>query len=138
MSVIDAVVLGNLAILGWIDIKKKMIPVVPVAVAGSVLLLYRFWEGCTFFEVAAGLVPGAVLLLLAFCTRESIGTGDGLVFCMIGAGCGLENTVAVLGFALVCSALLAIVLLVLRKVRRKTVLPFLPCVFTGYVISLVL
>lgn len=138
MSIVDVVLLGSLAVLGWIDIKQKMIPVVPVVATGIMLLLYRLWEGNSFEGVAAGLLPGAVLLLLAFCTGESIGSGDGLVVCMVGAGCGLENTVAVLGMALVCVALLAIVLLAAGKAGRKTELPFLPCVFAGYIISLIL
>ena len=69
-----------------------------------------------------------------FATKESIGTGDGLVLCVLGLFCGWRQCLAIFGMALVLSAILSIILLICRKAGRKTELPFLPSLFGGYVL----
>lgn len=88
-------------------------------------------------ELAVGTIPGILLLLLAFCSGESIGKGDGLVLFMLGIYCGVAKAVAVLGMALLLVAVLALILLVLKRANRKTELPFLPCLCAGYLLSMV-
>lgn len=137
MNIAEWVMMGTLAGFGVYDLKRRRVPVAAVAVCSLVVLVYRLGAGIGFWELAAGLVPGAVLLLLARCTKESIGTGDGLVLCCLGLFCGLRQTVAVLGMALVLSSVMAIVLLVLRRAGRKTELPFLPCLCSGYLLGII-
>ena len=130
------IALGALAGLSVYDLKQKRVNVAVVAFLALAVLVYRFCTGTGVLMLLAGLVPGAVLVLVAFATKESIGTGDGLVLCVLGMFCGLKQALAVLGTALVLAALLAMILLVLKRAGRKTELPFLPCLCAGYMLGL--
>ena len=134
MEAADWVMLGILAGFAIYDLKTKTVPVAAVAVVAAGVLIYRFCIGCRVAELATGLMPGIVVLVLAFATRESIGTGDGLVVCLLGLFCGWRQCLAVFSMALIVSAVLAMVLLVCRKAGRKTELPFLPGLFGGYLL----
>lgn len=137
MNVVNAILVCGLAVLAYVDIKHKMIPVAPVVLISAILLLYGWWEGQSIAGLAAGILPGGMLLLLAYCTGESIGAGDGIVFCMIGAGCGFTRTITILGGALLLAAIVAGMLLVIKKAERKTELPFLPSVFLSFLLELI-
>ena len=134
MEAAEWVMLAVLVGFAAYDIKTKMIPVTAVMIAAASVLLYRFYIGVGIRELVIGLIPGALLLVLAFVTRESIGTGDGMMLCIVGLFCGWRQSLAIFGMALVLSALLSIILLVCRKAGRKTELPFLPSLLGGYLL----
>lgn len=134
MEATEWVMLAVLIGFAAYDIKTKTVPVAAVVIIAVSVLLYRLCMGIEVLELAIGLLPGIVLLVLAFATRESIGTGDGLVVCVLGLFCGWRRCLAIFGMALVLSAMLSIILLVCRKVGRKTELPFLPSLFGGYLL----
>lgn len=136
MKIIEGMVLAGLCLLAVVDIKEKRIPVVPVALAGSLLAWYQLWQGTGIWELLAGILPGLLLLFLSVCTRGGIGAGDGWVLCVLGIAAGVQKTVTVLGTALVLEAVIAAFLLAVKKAGRKTELPFLPCVLTGYLVVL--
>lgn len=138
MGVAEVCMLVVLAGFAGYDIKTKRVPAPAIGVFGVLVAIYRLCAGTELLMLAAGLVPGLVLLLLAYITKESIGTGDGLVLCIIGMFYGWKKTVVILGMALVLSAVLAMLLLVLRRAGRKTELPFLPCLFSGCLLCLFL
>ena len=116
------------------DIKNKMIPTMAVKIITAGVLAYRLCIGIEIRELIIGLIPGILLLLLAFATRESIGTGDGLILCVLGLFCGWRQCLAIFGMALLLSALLSIILLLCHKAGRKTELPFLPSLLGGYLL----
>ena len=137
MDIANGIMLGVLGGFAIYDLKYKKVPVWAVLVFGAVVLGYRFYAGAGIVELLFGLVPGILLLLTAFCTRESIGYGDGMVLCVLGLFLGIKNALAVLGMALFLAALPAGLLLVLKRAGRKTELPFLPCLFAGALLRLV-
>lgn len=134
MEAAEWIMLAVLTGFAAYDIKTKRIPLLVVIVIAVSVLLYRLCIGTEILELVIGLIPGIVLLMLAFATRESIGTGDGLVLCVLGLFCGWRQCLAVFGMALVLSALLSIILLICHKVGRKTELPFLPSLLGGYLL----
>ncbi len=134
MDIAKGILMGILAGLSVYDLKTKKVPVSVVVLAGIGGIVYRLYMGTKVIVLLAGLVPGVVLLLLAFLTKESIGIGDGMVLCVIGLLCGWKETVAILGMALVFAAIIAVILLVSKRVGRKTLLPFLPCLCAGYLL----
>lgn len=134
MDVAEGIVIGLLLVLSIFDMRMKKVPVWLIGLAAGVALIFRMVESVPVLQLLAGLLPGIFVLLLAVCTKESIGTGDGLVLCALGLFCGLKETVAVLGMALFFAAVVAVVLLVLKRAGRKTELPFLPCLCTGYLL----
>ena len=134
MDVAEGIVIGLLLVLSIFDMRMKKVPVWLIGLVAGVALIFRMVESVPVLQLLAGLLPGIFVLLLAVCTKESIGTGDGLVLCALGLFCGLKETVAVLGMALFFAAVVAVVLLVLKRAGRKTELPFLPCLCTGYLL----
>ena len=116
------------------DMKTKTVSLRAVAVLAVGVFIYRLCAGTGMAELAAGLVPGALVVVLAFVTKESIGMGDGLMLCVLGMFCGWRRCLTVFGLALLLSAVLAIVLLVCRRAGRKTEIPFLPGLFGGFFI----
>lgn len=134
MRGLDFVTVIGLFVLAVIDVKKKKIPVWFVGVFSMVLFIIRFIEGISLLDFVVGLLPGVVLLILAVCSREKIGIGDGLVLCALGIGYSLKDIVGILGVSFFITAIWAIALLILKRANRKTELPFLPCLFIGYLL----
>lgn len=136
MNNAEWIALGVLAGLSVYDLKTKKVSVAAVLLFGIPVLIYRIFTGAEFVDLLLGMLPGLLLLVTAVCTGESIGIGDGLVLCVLGVFCGIQRAVAVLGMALVFAALLAVILLTLKRAGKKTALPFLPCLFAGYILCL--
>lgn len=114
------------------DMKKKEIPVFMLMAAGVLSVLYMIViRDADGGNIAYSLLPGAVLLALSLCTRESIGYGDGLIVLIMGMWLGpLMCTAAVL-LGLLLSAVCALFLLILRKVQGKSRIPFVPFLAVG-------
>ena len=129
-------VFGALVGLSAYDMKEKKVKVAAVAFLGMAVVVYRLYIGAGAAELFSGLVPGILLLVVSFVTRGSIGEGDGLVLCVLGLFCGVKQTVAILGMAFFLCAALSVLLLLCRRVNKKTELPFLPCLCSGYVLYL--
>lgn len=114
------------------DIRKKEIPVAVIALFGSLAFLYAvIWGGKDWSEILYSLAPGLFLLLLALCTRESIGYGDGLAAVVVGILVGWKECLAAIISGCLLSSVFALVLLVCRKVRGKSRIPFLPFLAAG-------
>lgn len=137
MEIAEGIMLTGLLVLSIFDLRTRKIPVLPVVFLGTAALIYRVATGAGCLELIIGILPGVFLLLLAYATRESIGYGDGLVIGVLGLFCGAKQAMAVLGMAFVFSAALSILLLAARRAGRKTELPFLPCLWAGYLLCLV-
>ena len=129
-------VLGVLAGFSAYDLRWKKVSTAAVALFGVAVLVYRIVSEASVTMFLPGLLPGMGLLLVAFVTKESVGTGDGLVLCVMGLFCGLKPVLAVFGMALLLCALLAMILLICRRVGKKTELPFLPCLCGAYLLYL--
>ncbi len=119
-------------ILTVMDIRKKEISVLLLVIFGATVVFYVAVKGeREALSVIYSLIPGAFLLALSLCTRESIGYGDGWTMLVLGLLLGLWECLAVIFVGLVFSAIFSLVLLVLRRVNGKTRLPFLPFVSMG-------
>lgn len=80
---------------------------------------------------ALSLIPGAGFFLLSFLTGEKVGYGDGWVLLMIGLFLGVYQCFLILLVGLAAESVVAIVLLVLRKIQRDREIPFLPFLLLG-------
>lgn len=77
------------------------------------------------------LTPGAGFFLLGFLTREKVGYGDGWALLMIGLFVGFYRCFLILLVGLMAESAVAIVLLVIGKVKRDREIPFLPFLLLG-------
>ena len=73
-----------------------------------------------------GLLPGALVVLLAFLSRQAIGYGDGMILGACGCWLGMKRTLEIFFLASVGAAVFAGILLLRKKADRKDRLPFLP------------
>ncbi len=84
-----------IVICAVIDIRKKEIPVIVLALFGGCALFYAMiWGERAWVEILYSLMPGFFLLLLGLCTRESIGYGDGLAVMPVGMLIGWKGCIA--------------------------------------------
>lgn len=104
---------------------------------------------CTFFAVGISkgemdilgmvlaLIPGAILLFLAFATRQSIGYGDGLMAISLAPFLGLRQMCFCIVVAFTLSSILAVLIMLLKKGDRKARIPFIPLLAIGVGVTFV-
>jgi len=127
-----------LSLLSVSDVKTKTIP----AWASPAFLLlsgvlHLFLQDLSAAAFLAGLIPGAVLLILSLVFRASVGTGDGFAAMACGAALGPERIMAALAAAFVFCAVFCMVLLFLKRIRRSDSLPFLPFLASSHIVMLI-
>lgn len=107
-------------------------PTVPAALVGILSLLSQPPD--SILSLLIRLVPGLLLMGLAFISRGALGLGDGLVILIMGLYLPFKTlTVSVLtGFFV--SSLYAAVLFLIRP-SVKTQFPFLPFLFAGHLLT---
>lgn len=84
-------------------------------------------------QLMIDMIPGIVVYIVAFLSREKIGKGDALTLIFVGIVAGVETVLSALFVSLMITAILSSVLLVLKKVKRDTKLPFLPFLSIGVI-----
>lgn len=119
----------------WRDIRKQRISAGLTAGVFLAAAFLRIFRG-EFRELLAGLIPGALLLGAAWLTKEAMGYGDGLVELALGAVLGWRAAVQVLMGAFLLAAVFCAAALALRRVGRKSELPFLPFFLAAYLLLL--
>lgn len=130
------VVMVFLAIGTLSDIKYKRIPVWLIVSFGAASAVLRMsgMQQQSGMELLTGVATGVFLIVISAVTGGQIGIGDGLVFMVLGVLIGSAN-VTLLIIALILRAVVAGVLFVARRVKRKDRLPFVPFVLCAYVIQ---
>lgn len=133
------VLLGVLTLLAMIDLKTETVPVyilLSATVAG--IVLYHYGKPFSLYSLVGGIALGGGLLLIAVLTKEKIGIGDGLVFCMTGVFLGAGRNLALLMMASVLSAGTAGFLLLLRKCSRQNRIPFVPFILFADAVMMIM
>lgn len=132
-------------ICAWTDYKKYLILNRVLAVA---LVIRIIWLMVEFYisgviEVkyilisafAASVMLAVSALLCRMVVPGSVGFGDIKLLLVMGFYAGVELTVAIMVYTFLCLFLVAIVLLILKKASRKTVIPFAPFLLAGSVLA---
>ena len=139
MRIVLYVIFGiYIAVLSLEDLLKKSVPVALLAAGVLFIPAGLLTEGAESISIAdniLGLIPGAVLLVISFVSRGQIGVGDGGLVMMLGASLGIETVIRILTAALLLITVFSGVMLVMRKLKRKSTLPFIPFLFAGYILS---
>lgn len=126
------------------DLRRKAVPLY-LLIAGNVgglfCCLYRHFENITnvlciteqslFIELAGSIMPGLGLLILSFVTGRKIGVGDGFILLSVGMFESGKMAWSVLCFGLFLQSVCAILLLILKKAKRDTKIPFVPFLLAG-------
>ena len=137
-TIIGWILMGSAAFL---DARMKAIPVrligfaAGVSAMASIVLVKNGLH--TPQELAASLMPGAALLLVALVTHEAVGYGDGLLLLVAGPLFGWQKMLLCIPAALLLTSAVSVFLLAFKKADRKTKILFIPFLAAGMgVISL--
>lgn len=130
-----------LVALAWEDIRQKHVPVWLLALGGIIMTIvsvYGFWNGQPEGkELVWNIVPGAVLLAVAVLTKKA-GWADGVVLLFLGILTGFRECILSFALSMLFISVVSLVLLVLKRVRKNTTLPYLPFLCAGYLAQTVL
>jgi len=121
-----------LAVIIVLDLRTKIIPDV-VTLSGIVyaLVVAAFMESPSLSGAVLGaVVGGGIVLLLAVISHGAFGGGDIKLMGMLGAALGWNGAITVLALSQLAAALVALVLLILRRSDRHDFFP------VGAIISL--
>lgn len=118
------------------DIRKKEIQI-EISVVTIVVLaagqICRIACGEQIWYLAfTGVIEGGLLIGLSKITKGQVGIGDGIVFITSGVMFGFFENGILLFLSLVFAAVAGVFLLLLRRVGRKDMIPFVPFIFVGY------
>lgn len=116
------------------DMQKQEISLVSCIVTAVIALLAQIPQISHKWPIVlAGISVGGMLLLVAAISRESIGYGDGAVFVTTGIALGGYRNILLLLYALFICCIVTIFLMLIRKIRRKSRIAFIPFVFPAYI-----
>ncbi|TMV52642.1 prepilin peptidase [Paenibacillus mesophilus] len=103
---------------------------------GAAVLIRLFVHPLPLWSyLAAFVVGGGILLLLAVVSKGGMGGGDIKLFAFIGLILGLPLTLLALFVSALLGTLYGLILIVFRKFKRRTAIPFGPFLALGSLLS---
>lgn len=130
--------MGVLMAAAVTDIRYRRIPVWILILGNVSAIIYQLlWHREDLLLLAGGVMVGGLFFLLSKVTEESIGYADSWGILCLGIYLGLWKLIEVLAGAFFLLALGAIIVLIRKKMKRKTALPFYPFLTAGYVLWMV-
>lgn len=133
-EVLTAVWLVPMSIM---DTRSKSVPAwmlwIGTASAAGVLLYEGISGRLNGWQACRALMPGLILLAVAYATGKA-GLADGVILMLLGIFMGYEGCVAASLGGLFLIALCSGVLLMMRRVKRDTRIPFVPFLAAAWLI----
>ena len=129
-----------LFVLSIIDFKYKKIPIIPILIfiIGGLILRLTVLNGEDFWWV---FITSVTLIIYSLISKERFGMGDSLILTMIGCIEGLSTLIETMIASMIISLfgifLICIFSIVKNKNYIKANFPYVPCIFVGYIISLI-
>lgn len=137
------IILLYIMVLSIFDIRERKVPVLLLAI-GAGFALFRAiisdvvmqWNNDIIFNVKTIIIaslPGMILLGMALITQNA-GTADGIVLSILGILSDWKSAVLTLSISLFIMGAYSVILLLLRKVNKKSEIPFIPFMCLAYTI----
>ena len=124
-----------LALLAAEDIREKKISAGIIMAFALGAVLYQMVLGCFFWrEAMISLLPGCMLILVSFLTKESIGYGDGALVMTLGLWTGGRFALGVMLIGIMLSGVYGLCCLLKR---RRDPIPFVPFLLLGMEVMLI-
>ena len=144
---VNAEVFIWLSVLALIDWKEKIIPNQAILVGLIFWIIYSALrviklkvpiKDQLIFSLIGALVCGGLLLVVALIAKSALGMGDVKMFTVIGLIYGFVKAYNILLFTMIIMAVVSIILLIAKKVNRKTAVPMAPFAVFGFIVSILL
>lgn len=126
-------VVSTLLCLALQDKKHLSVSRLGLVIATGILLIAGCFHAVGWQSRVGGLVVGVLLLLFGYFSKEAIGMADGVLVSACGVAFGVYETVTLCFFSALYAAFFSLVLLLGKKVGKKSRIPFLPFLLLGYV-----
>lgn len=97
-------------------------------------LILGWYLSTGLLNMAAGALPGVMLLIAAFITGERVGKGDAGVILVLGLYLGLWPAMAILILACILLLAVGISMVALKKRRMQDYLIFAPFICVGFLL----
>lgn len=121
-----------------IDIKEYIIPdeiIVAMTILG--LITYPINPYTTVLSSLIGFVGfGGIMMFLSKISEGQVGMGDAKLLAVLGIWLGFKSCFMVFLYALILGGLYGMLLMVVRRITKKTEIPFVPFVMMGIVIEM--
>ena len=125
---------GALIYLSVCDIKTKEIPSVAAYIVCGGSLIYGGITHGIVLLACSGII-GAIVCIAALIWPQIIGLGDGIILISCGAIVGnFYSSIMIFQGALVLSALLGIVVILVKKKKNSESIPFIPSITLSYLL----
>ncbi len=119
------------------DIRSRRVPIWTLLLGGGAVLAVlaeQFVCGAMeYFDIFTGILPGVVLLLIALSTKKA-GYGDGTVLLLVGMASGGSKGLWIFCVSLFLISIYSVILLLCRRVRRDSEIPYLPFLTMAWVL----
>lgn len=127
-------IVGGIIFLSAIkDLKRKEVSLWILGIGGIILSsLFIITANSNWMDRFLGALVGGALLGISKVTKEQIGIGDGLLFCITGIGIGFWHNISLLLYSLMLAAVFSIFMLCYKRTLKNQVIPFVPFVFLAY------
>lgn len=144
-AIMNAEVFLWLTVLGYVDLREKIIPNHMIGIGLlfwlvlmilEIVLAKTYWKDLLMFSVLGGAICGGVLLVIALIVKTALGMGDVKMFFVLGLLYGVTDTYGILLFSMVIMGVISILLLLTKKVTTKTAIPMAPFVVIGFLLSI--
>lgn len=122
------------------DLKKKAVPgsyLCAFGIVAIIAFIFDVTNGKNLLDSVWGLIPGFIVVMLSILTKEQVGLGDGMILLCVGGLQSIRDTIYMIFIALIIVTVVAIFLLIIRRVGRKATIPFVPFLFLGQLIMII-
>ncbi|MDO5518927.1 MAG: A24 family peptidase [bacterium] len=127
------VVIGVLLICSYTDIREKKVSIwIIITGVQAVIVLNFITKDITMINALLGGIIGLLLIGVSKLTKNALGLGDAMLIAMIGLALGMFNTLLALFYALLITAVVSAILLVFKRVKKQSQMPFVPFILLGY------
>ena len=130
---------GLILVEGIRDLCKRKISMISILLFGILGILIQLpYVRENWLGIVGGIFIGVIIYVLSKLTKGKIGEGDGWILMITGIFLGFRNNIMLLLLSLWVAAAVSIFLLLLKKAKRKTELPFVFFMIPGYVLLLII
>lgn len=135
----QGICIAYLSVLSILDIRFRKMPVWLLVVGGIVGIGYQIWrwvkgDSISIVLIGGGVIVGLIFLVVSKITGQALGYGDGIIILILGIYLGFWDLSVVLMIAFFAASVMAMVLIVVKRGKRKRTMPFVPFLCIGYVV----
>lgn len=134
MEMVEQIILAmGLFINAILDIKKRQISVLVVLLMAIFEIGYKFYYDLILFpECILSIIPGLIMIIIAFFSDQSIGYGDGLLVMCLGLYMMVEQILFIGIISVTIAGVFAIILVIFGHKKKNYEIPFVPFMVIGY------